>query len=154
MSVSGGVERTPRSSWLTCGDPPGLAGCADGNIGGVAQITPPADTLVGQWLSLTEVAERLGLPLSRMKQLLRDHKLLAVRRPDGTMGVPAEFLDGDQIVKGLHGTLTVLFDCGFDEAEALRWLFTSDDTLPGTPIQAMAEHRGTEVNRRAQALAF
>jgi len=23
-----------------------------------------------------------------------------------------------------------------------------------TPIQAMSEHRGTEVNRRAQALAF
>ena len=69
-------------------------------------------------------------------------------------GVPAAFLDGHQIVKGLHGTLTLLFDCGFDEPEALRWLFTSDDTLPGTPIQAMAEHRGTEVNRRAQALAF
>src|SRR5581483_4605965 len=147
MSVSAGVERTPRSSWLTCGDPPGLAGCSDGNIGGVAQITPPADSLVSQWLSLAEVAERLGLPLSRMKQLLRDHKLLAVRRPDGTMGVPAAFLDGNQIVKGLHGTLTLLFDCGFDDQEALRWLFTSDDTLPGTPIQAMAEHRGTEVNR-------
>jgi hypothetical protein len=48
----------------------------------------------------------------------------------------------------------VLFDCGFDEPEAVRWLFTADDTLPGTPIQAIAEHRGTEVNRRAQALAF
>jgi hypothetical protein len=48
----------------------------------------------------------------------------------------------------------VLFDCGFDDLDALRWLFTADDTLPGTPIQAMTEHRGTEVNRRAQALAF
>jgi hypothetical protein len=54
----------------------------------------------------------------------------------------------------LHGTLTVLFDCGFDDPDALRWLFTADDTLPGTPIQAMTERRGTEVNRRAQALAF
>jgi hypothetical protein len=26
--------------------------------------------------------------------------------------------------------------------------------LPGTPIQATAEHRRTEVNRRAQALAI
>ena len=51
-------------------------------------------------------------------------------------------------------TPTLLFDVGFDEPDALRWLFTSDDTLPGTPIQAMTEHRGTEVNRRAQALAF
>jgi hypothetical protein len=134
-------------------DPQGLAAGAAGNIGDVAQITF-ADSLVGQWLSLAEVAERLGIPMGRIKQLLHDHKLLAVRRPDGAMGVPAAFLDGHQIVKGLHGTLTLLFDCGFDEHAAVSWLFTADDTLPGTPIQAMLEHRGTEVNRRAQALAF
>ena len=124
------------------------------HIRGVAQTDPPADTLVGDWLSLPEVAGRLGLPLSRVRQLLRDRRLLAVRRPDGTTAVPAAFLDGNQVVKGLAGTLTLLFDCGFDEQEALRWLFTADDTLPGTPVQAMAEHRCREVNRRAQALAF
>jgi hypothetical protein len=48
----------------------------------------------------------------------------------------------------------VLYDCGFEDPEALRWLFTADDSLPGTPIQAMIENRRTEVNRRAQALAF
>jgi hypothetical protein len=94
------------------------------------------------------------MPTSRVKQLLRDRKLLAVTRPGGERAVPAAFLDGAQIVKGLSGTLTVLFDCGFDEEEALRWLFTADDTLPGTPIEAIASNRGTEVNRRAQALAF
>ena len=137
-----------------CSDLPGLAGCAGGNIGGVAQNDPPADSLVGTCLNLTEVAVRLGIPPGRIKQLLRDRKLVAVRQADGTLGVPAVFLDGDHILKGLHGTLTLLFDCGFDEPEAVRWLFTADDSLPGTPIQAMAEHRGTEVNRRAQALAF
>jgi hypothetical protein len=117
----------------------------------VAQIDPPADALVGDWLTLPEAADRLGIPLGRIRQLLRDRKLLAVQRPDG---IPGAFFDGDQVIKGLHGTLTVLFDCGFDDLDALRWLFTADDTLPGTPIQAMTEHRGTEVNRRAQALAF
>ena len=92
------------------------------------------DSLVGNCLSLPECADRLGIPRGRIKQLLRDRKLVAVRQPDGT--------------------LTLLFDCGFDEPEAVRWLFTADETLPGTPIQAIAEHRGTEVNRRAQALAF
>jgi Rv2175c C-terminal domain of unknown function/DNA-binding protein Rv2175c, wHTH domain len=120
----------------------------------VTQIDPLADILVGDWLTLPEVALRLGLPPSRIRQLLRDRKLIAVQRPDGTMCVPTAFLDGDHILKGLYGTLTVLFDCGFDEPESLRWLFTADDSLPGTPIQAMTEHRGTEVNRRAQALAF
>jgi Rv2175c C-terminal domain of unknown function len=120
----------------------------------VTQIDPLADTLVGDWLTFPEVAVRLGLPPSRIRQLLRDRKLIAVQRPDGTMGVPAACLDGDHILKGLHGTLTLLFDCGFDEPGSLRWLFTADDSLPGTPIQAMTEHRGTEVNRRAQALAF
>jgi uncharacterized protein len=120
----------------------------------VTQIDPPADALVGDWLSMPEVANRLGISANRIKQLLHDHKLLAVQRPNGSVAVPAAFFEGRQIVKGLHGTLTLLFDCGFGDAEALRWLFTVDDTLPGTPIQAMAEHRGTEVNRRAQALAF
>jgi excisionase family DNA binding protein len=125
-----------------------------GNSWVVAQIDPPADTIVGDWLTIPEVASRLGIPLSRVRQLLRDRKLLAVQRPGGSFSVPAAFLEGDQVVRGLHGTLTLLLDCGFDDAEALRWLFTADESLPGTPIQAITEHRGTEVNRRAQALAF
>lgn len=120
----------------------------------MAQIDPTTDALVGEWLSLPEVASQLGMPAGRVKQLLRDRKLLAVTRPEGRLSVPAAFLDGQQIVKGLCGTLTLLFDCGFDELEALRWLFTADDSLPGTPIDALCKHRGTEVNRRAQALAF
>ena len=120
----------------------------------MAQINAADDALVGDWLPLPDVSARLSIPRGRVKQLLRDRKLLAVTRPDGSVGVPAAFLDGGQIVKGLHGTLTLLLDCGFDDAEALRWLFTEDDTLPGTPIEAICRHRGTEVNRRAQALAI
>ncbi|HEY6792927.1 MAG TPA: Rv2175c family DNA-binding protein [Trebonia sp.] len=120
----------------------------------MALIDPATDSLVGDWLSLPEVADQLGIPSGRVKQLLRDRKLLAVSRPDGRRAVPAAFIDGDQVVKGLQGTLTVLVDCGFDDTEALRWLFTADETLPGTPIQALCKDRRTEVNRRAQALAF
>ncbi|HEY0719489.1 MAG TPA: Rv2175c family DNA-binding protein [Streptosporangiaceae bacterium] len=112
------------------------------------------DALVGDWLSLPDVAARLRVPPSRVRQLLRERKLLAATRPDGVLSVPAAFLDGGQVVKGLPGTLTLLLDCGFDDAGALRWLFTEDDTLPGTPIHAIARNRGTEVNRRAQALAI
>ncbi|WP_242423763.1 Rv2175c family DNA-binding protein, partial [Frankia sp. EI5c] len=38
--------------------------------------------------------------------------------------------------------------------EALDWLLRDDPSLPGTPLTAMAENRGKEVRRRAQALAF
>ncbi len=125
-----------------------------GTFGFVAQIDPTTDAMVGDWLSLPDVAARLGIPAGRVKQMLRDRKLLAVTRPEGMTAVPAAFFDGHQVVKGLCGTLTLLFDCGFDELEALRWLFTADETLPGKPIDAIVGRRGTEVNRRAQALAF
>jgi len=120
----------------------------------VAQIDLSTDAIVGAWLTVPDAAERLGLPVSRVKQLLRDRKLLAVQRPNGEFAIPAGFLDGDQVIHGLGGTLTLLFDCGFSDTEALSWLFTADETLPGTPVQALTEHRRTEVNRRAQALAF
>ena len=132
----------------------GFGGAAVWEAPHVAQIDPPTDAIVGDWLSIPDVADRLGLPVSRVKQLLRDRKLLAVQRPTGEFAVPAAFIEGSQVIHGLGGTLTLLFDCGFSDAEALSWLFTADDSLPGTPVQALAEHRRTEVNRRAQALAF
>jgi len=132
----------------------GFGGAQVWEAADVAQIDPPTDAIVGDWLSISDVADRLGLPVSRVKQLLRDRKLLAVQRPTGELCVPAAFLDGSQVIHGLGGTLTLLFDCGFSDSEALSWLFTADDSLPGTPVQALAAHRRTEVNRRAQALAF
>jgi len=120
----------------------------------VAQIDPPTDAIVGDWLTLPEAADRLSLPVSRVKQLLREHKLLGAQRPGGTFSIPAAFIVGGQAIRGLAGTLTLLIDCGYGEPEALRWLFTPDETLPGTPIQAIAGNRLKEVNRRAQALAY
>ncbi|WP_214326528.1 Rv2175c family DNA-binding protein [Nonomuraea sediminis] len=120
----------------------------------VAQIDRETDQLVHDWLTLPEVAKRLDLSLGRAKQLLKDHKLLGVRRGGGGPQVPAIFLDGKDVMKGLPGTLTVLLDAGYDDAEALRWLFTPDESLPGSPVEAIRAGRHTEVKRRAQALGF
>jgi hypothetical protein len=111
------------------------------------------DGLVGDWLSLREVAALLGIDPKRAKQLIREHRLLAVQRAGG-LYVPAAFIQDGEVLKGLSGTLTVLADAGYDDVAALRWMFTADDTLPGTPVEAIAQNRGTEVRRRAQALAF
>ncbi len=104
--------------------------------------------------TLREVADRIGRSVSRVQQALRDHQLLAVRRK-GEVLVPADFLtDENEVVKGLPGTITVLVDSGYSPSEILRWLFTADESLPGTPIEALRGNRGREVKRRAQALAF
>lgn len=116
-------------------------------------LDPRTDALAGEWLSLGEAAGRLGIKPNRIKQLISEHRLLAVRR-GGTPMVPAAFIKDGQVIKGLPGTLTLLSDAGYDDAETIRWLFTADDTLPGTPVEALTENRGTEVRRRAQALAF
>lgn len=119
---------------------------------------PFADDVLGpevEVLPLPEVADRLGLSISKVRQALRDGQLLAVRRA-GEPSVPAPFLTADgQIVKGLPGTITVLADAGFSPDDMLRWLFEPDETLPGgTPIEALRATGGREVKRRAQALAF
>lgn len=113
------------------------------------------DSLVSAWLSLGATADLLGVSPSRVRQLVRENQLIAVRHGDTREPeVPADFLLEDHPVKGLGGTITVLADAGFDPEESVRWLFTEDDSLPGSPIQALRENRGTEVRRRAQALAF
>ena len=104
-------------------------------------------------LPLPDVAERLGVPITRVHQMLRDGQLLAVRR-NGILIIPALFILDDVIVKGLSGTITVLKDSGYSEDEILTWLFTADDSLPGTPVDALRGDRGREVKRRAQASAF
>ena len=106
-----------------------------------------------EMLSLTDVATRMGIGVTGVKQLVKEGKLLALRTDEGVQ-VPAEALDGDVPVKHLSGVLTLLTDAGYSAEEAYRWLTTADDTLPGTPFQALHENRATEVKRRAQALAF
>ncbi len=104
-------------------------------------------------LADAEAAQRLSVAATRVHQMIRDGHLLGVRR-EGVLVVPEDFLDGNGAVKGLSGTITVLRDGGYDDGEIVRWLFTEDDSLPGTPIEALRGNRGREVKRRAQAMAL
>ena len=115
---------------------------------GTGQLVEPA-----AWLSLPEVADKLGLTLNQVRQLVRDRALLAVRR-DGTPQVPGELVSTATVRKHLPGVLTLLHDAGYNEEEALRWLYTADGSLPGTPAEALSGDKATEVKRRAQALGF
>lgn len=108
----------------------------------------PAD-----WLTLPEVAARLGVRESKVHQMVRDGALLAVRR-EGARKVPIELVENPNVLKHLPGVLTLLRDAGYDDDEALGWLYEADDTLPGTPVRGLAGPLATEVKRRAQALGF
>jgi len=107
-----------------------------------------------EWLTVPEAADRLGEPVTRVHQLLRDGSLAGQRGGDGVLRVPAGFLQDGAVLKGLPGVLTLLRDGGFTEDEAIRWLHAEDATLPGTPVEALRGNRGREVRRRAQAMAF
>lgn len=112
------------------------------------QLVEPAE-----WINLPDLAEKLELPVTRVHQLIRDRSLLAVRR-DGVLRVPVELIATPTVRKHLPGVLTLLHDAGYNDEEALRWLYTADESLPGTPAQALAGDRAAEVKRRAQALGF
>jgi hypothetical protein len=111
------------------------------------------ETAPAEWLPLPDVADQLGLSISKVHQMVRDGALLAVRR-DGTLRVPAELVANSTVLKHLPGVLTLLHDAGFNDEEALRWLYAPDASLPGAPAVALGGDRAREVKRRAQALGF
>ena len=123
---------------------------------------PPAqpggslEELVGSWLTVPDVAERLGIPLSAVRRLLEDRELLSARIGERkVVAVPEQFLD-EEVFRHLRGTFTVLADGGMRDEEILEWLFTPDETLrvPGTPVDNLAAGFKTEVRRRAMEQAF
>jgi len=113
------------------------------------------DALVGEWLTLPDLMEALDVDLRRVRSYVDTRQVLAVRRGErNILSVPAAFVQDGQIIESLPGTITVLKDAGFDDEELIAWLFTEDESLPGTPLQALREGRKTEIRRRAQALAW
>lgn len=112
-------------------------------------------TLIGEWLDWSQASDQLHVSVSKVRQLIREHQLAAaVPTPGAGQQIPAELLMDGEIVKGVPGVCTVLHDTGFEDREILRWLFTVDDSLPGRPIDALRENRGSEVKRRAQSMGF
>jgi hypothetical protein len=121
-------------------------------VGTVTDTESPGFEPTG-WLALPDVAERLDVPVNRVHQMIRDRALIAVRR-DGILRIPAELVANRTVLKHLPGVLTLLHDAGYNDEEALRWLYQPDDSLPGTPAEALGGDKATEVKRRAQALGF
>ncbi|MET3960419.1 hypothetical protein ABIE44_000353 [Marmoricola sp. OAE513] len=121
--------------------------------------TAPGDVdlseLITDWLDWKGAAAELGVTVSKVRQYIREHQLAAaVPAPGLGQLVPAELIMDGAIVKGVPGLLTTLHDGNFEDREILAWMFTADDSLPGRPIDALRENRGSEVKRRAQAMSL
>ncbi|WP_157155993.1 MULTISPECIES: Rv2175c family DNA-binding protein [unclassified Diaminobutyricimonas] len=105
------------------------------------------------WLTIPELVDVLGVSQSRVRRLIEERALLAVR-VDGVLKVPAQFIVDGEPLGELKGTLVVLADSGFSDDEAMQWLLSEDDALGVAPIDALLAGRKAEVRRVAQALAF
>jgi hypothetical protein len=125
------------------------------------------DLGVDGWLTLPDVAERIGTDVGRVRRLVEDRHLLALRGDDGILRVPERFLvpagEAWEPIPALRGTLVLLADAGFSDAEAVRWLFTPDPSLARRgdpaepaprPVDALVAGQKSEIRRRAQALAL
>ncbi|WP_300429381.1 Rv2175c family DNA-binding protein [uncultured Nocardioides sp.] len=110
--------------------------------------------LVEDWLEWSEVAEQLGVSVGKVRTMIREHQLAAaVPWERAGQRVPALFIQDGEPVKGLPGLVTLMHDNGYDDREIIAWVFLEAD-LPGRPIDALRENRGSEVKRRAQSMAF
>lgn len=117
------------------------------------------DSLVGEWLTVPDLAELVDLDVAKVRNLIRERAVVAVRRGErSVLSIPAAFVvpgrrGAHEVLRSLRGTLIVLADAGFDDVEAIRWLFTPDGSAEGSPLGALRAGHVADVRRRAQALA-
>jgi hypothetical protein len=132
-------------------------------------VNDTLDALVGDWLTLPDVAEALGLEVGKVRRLVAERHLVGVKRGErSAFQVPAAFLvpatpgeaagpaaadeGSHEVLPSLRGTVLVLGDAGFSDAEILRWLFDVEPALGVAPIEALRAGRKSAVRRVAQTL--
>ncbi|WP_435300233.1 Rv2175c family DNA-binding protein [Timonella sp. A28] len=128
------------------------------------------ETLVDEWLTQPEFAERLGTEVKSVRSALADQRILGVKRGQPkVLCVPAAFLipahlanpadaqkdDGSGkliILPSLRGTIIQLKDMQLSDAEVLHWLFSVEESLGERPLDALLVGNRSAVRRAAQHL--
>lgn len=106
---------------------------------------------VTKWLSLSEVATRLGISPGKVNRLLEEYSLFALKR-SGQLMIPEELIVGSEPLPSLRGTLILLHDSGYSTEEAIQWLYTESEVLGETPIKALLGGKKAPVRRLAQMI--
>ncbi|SDD02713.1 hypothetical protein SAMN05216410_2663 [Sanguibacter gelidistatuariae] len=136
--------------------------------------TARIDALVGDWVNVPGVAERLGTKVTSIRSALSDRRIVGMKRGERNIfSVPEQFLipahlsnpadrkpvqvpegETEQIIilPALKGTIIQLGDVGYSDPEIIEWLFTVEGALGQTPMEALRTGRKSAVRRAAQGL--
>lgn len=106
-----------------------------------------------EYLTVPDLVERFGITPGKVHRMIEQRQLAAIR-VDGVLSIPALFVDNDEPLHSLQGTLVLLHDAGYSDEEAIAWLFDENAGLDVAPIHALRAGRKSEVRRTAQSLAF
>jgi len=107
-------------------------------------------------LSLDEVSVRLGISVGKVRRLIDEHDLVAIKR-DKELMVPAELINTGEPLHGLRGTVILLLDAGLPILEIIEWLYTPNENLDAhgvTPMGALLAGHKSPARRAAQMLAI
>lgn len=105
------------------------------------------------YYTIPELVELFDLTPGKVRRLIEDHHLAAVR-VDGVLSIPTEFVQHNEPLVPLRGTLLVLLDAGFSDDEAVDWLLSENEELGERPVDSLIDGRKSAVRRATQALAF
>ena len=136
--------------------------------------TARIDALVGDWVNLPGVADRLGTKVTSVRSALSDRRIVGMKRGERNIfSVPEQFLvpahlsnpadrkqvqvpegESEQVIilPALKGTIIQLADLGYTDPEIIEWLFTVEESLGETPMAALRAGRKSAVRRVAQGL--
>lgn len=112
-----------------------------------------------QCYPLPDVADMLDVPFTKVRQYVREHKLLTQKNDAGIRCVPELFLrhvdDHYELIDEVVGTALILLDGGFSEEEACRWLISHQELLGGSiPLELIRTGKYHQVNTVASMMAF
>ena len=114
-------------------------------------------TLITDWLDWKATAAELGVTVTKVRTLIREHQLAAaVPAPGAGQQVPAELVMDGEIVKGVPGLLTLFSDGGWDDREMLDLAVHPGRLPPGPPDRRPAREprlRGQAAGAGAGAVA-
>ncbi len=124
-------------------------------------------------ISVTEAADRIGVEKSRIKQLVRERHILALKSggerrvleetlqalpPEGQYVAELRQKDSteprlirvtDEPLPTLRGTVLLLEDGGYTNEELVDWLWRENPWLQARPIDKLREGSHKQVNRVA-----